>query len=193
MADIHDHDQADGEVEVFTPSPEELGLDLPEDPQEALDVLLRALGDLQSEVANHRDGHLRALAEMDNVRKRSLRDRTTFIEQATERLMNKLLPVLDSFQAGLDSQAETEADQRLLVGLRQVLAQLMDVLASEGLVAIEAEGQPFNPHLHEAISILGEGDHLVVQHQVRRGFRLKDRILRPAGVIVGHEEVAEDA
>ena len=180
-------------IEVRTPTPEELGFTLPSDPDEAVDTLLRAVAEARVESAEHRDGHLRALAEMDNVRKRSLRDRVTFIDQATERMMHKLLPVLDSFKAGLDSPTETEVEQRLIEGLRQTYGQLSDALASEGLVPIEAAGQPFDPHLHEAVSIIGEGDNLVVQHQLRGGFRLKDRVLRPATVVVGPpEEAPED-
>lgn len=181
------------EIEFRTPTPEELGLELPADPDEAVEFLLRALAGAWEEGAGHRDGHLRALAEMDNMRKRSLRDRTTFIEQATERLMHKLLPVLDAFQAGLDWSAETEGEQRLLDGLQQTYEQLVDVLGSEGLTPIEAEGEPFNPALHDAVSVLGEGDELVVHHQMRRGFRLRDRVLRPATVVVGPPASGNDS
>lgn len=180
------------DVEVRTPTPEELGLELPEDPEEAVDFLLRALAQSWEESAGHRDGHLRALAEMDNVRKRSLRDRTTFIEQATERIMYKLLPVLDAFRTGLDWSADSEGEKRLLAGLQQTYDQLAEVLGSEGLEPIEAEGEPFDPALHDAISVLGEGDDLVVRHQVRRGFRLKDRVLRPATVVVGPADDQEE-
>lgn len=187
---------AETEAAPVPPTPEELGLELPEDPREAVDTLLTLLGGALGEAAEHRDGYLRALAETDNIRKRSLRDRTTFIEQATERVMHKLLPVLDTFQAGLDSPAETESEQRLLEGLQGTYSQLAEVLASEGLQAIDAEGEPFDPELHEAISVLGEGDQLVVQHQMRRGYRLKERVLRPATVVVGPapaEEADESA
>lgn len=197
MSDVPASDRAEPEdtveeIEVRTPTPDELGLDLPEDPEEAIGFLLRTLAEAGEESAGHRDGHLRALAEMDNMRKRSLRDRTTFIEQATERLMHKLLPVLDAFQAGLDWSAETEGEQRLLEGLRQTYDQLADVLGSEGLTSIEAEGEPFNPALHDAVSVLGEGDDLVVLHQMRRGFRLRDRVLRPASVVVGPADSRDD-
>ncbi len=181
---IETPDEAELEI-APAPTAEELGIDLPGDPEEAQEVLLRALAGALADGAEHRDGYLRALAEADNIRKRSIRDRTTFIEQASERLMQKLLPVLDSFQAGLDVEVAGEAEEKLLSGMRGVFTQLMDALASEGLEAINAEGADFDPNLHEAISILGEGDALVVHHQMRRGFRLKDRVLRPASVVVG--------
>ncbi len=182
-------------MEAPAPTAEELGLDLPDDPEAAIEALLRELDGSLRESAEQRDGHLRALAEMDNVRKRSVRDRVTFIQQATEGLMRKLLPVLDSFDAALVSAAGTDAERQLLAGLRQTYDQLWDVLGSEGLTPIDAEGDAFDPSLHEAISATGEGDALVVVHQVRRGFRLRDRVLRPATVVVGpsSQEVAEDA
>jgi molecular chaperone GrpE len=174
------------EVEIApAPSPEELGIELPDGPEEAIDVLLRAVAEARAEGAELRDGHLRALAEADNIRKRSIRDRAALIEQATERTMHKLLPVLDSFRAGLEVEATTEVEQKLRNGMSGVFTQLMDVLSSEGLVAIESEGEPFDPAFHEAISVLREGDALVVHHQMRPGYRLGERVLRPASVVVG--------
>ncbi|NND83605.1 MAG: nucleotide exchange factor GrpE [Acidimicrobiia bacterium] len=174
------------DVEIApAPSPEELGVELPDDPAEAIDLLLRAVLEARSEGAELRDGHLRALAEADNIRKRSIRDRAMLIEQATERTMHKLLPVLDSFRAGLEVEATTEVEEKLHNGMSGVFTQLMDALASEGLVPIEAEGEPFDPTLHEAVSVLGEGGELTVHHQIRPGYRLGERVLRPASVVVG--------
>lgn len=182
------------EVEVApAPSPAELGIELPEEPTEAVEFLLRAVAQARSEGAELRDGQLRALAEVDNIRKRSIRDRTMFIEQATERTMQKLLPVLDSFRAGLEVEATTEVEEKLRNGMSGVFTQLMDVLGSEGLVAIEAEGEPFDPTYHEAISVLGEGEALTVHHQMRPGYRLGDRVLRPASVVVGPAPEGEEA
>jgi len=182
------------DVEVApAPTPAELGIDLPVDPAEAIDLLLRAVALARAEGAELRDGHLRALAEADNIRKRAIRDRTMLIEQATERTMQKLLPVLDSFRAGLEVEATTDVEERLHNGMSGVFAQLMDALGSEGLTAIEAEGEPFDPTCHEAISVLDDGDALTVHHQVRPGYRLGERVLRPASVVVGSAQEGDEA
>ena len=131
--------------------------------------------------------HLRRLkAEFDNYRKRVLKEQTRAVELATEPLMTKLLEVLDEFELALIAAERKPEFERFLRGVEMVYAKLNDILRSEGLERIEAEGKPFDPELHEAL-LQSEGDgegEARVADVLRPGYRLKGRVIRPAGVKV---------
>ena len=133
---------------------------------------------------------LRATADVDNYKKRAARERDDAVKYANENLMKKLVPVLDSFEmalsAGNQSPGQAGAAQSLQTGILMILQQLKSALAESGLEEIDAAGQPFDPNWHEAVSQqesaeVPEGH---VLQQLRRGFKLRDRLLRPALVIV---------
>ena len=179
VADTH------GEAPFLTPSPAELGIELPEDPEEARLELLRLLADARHDAAAERDTALRAMAELDNVRKRASREMADTRQRATEGLVRQLLAVLDSFDAGmaLDT-GEAEAAQ-VVEGFTATHNQLVAALAGVGLEPVPGEGAPFDPHVHEAVSVLGQADALVVIHEMRKGYTLGGITLRPAAVVVG--------
>ena len=131
------------------------------------------------------DRLLRAQAEMDNYRKRMARERQELIKAANERLLLELLTPLDHFEMGLQSAQKQSADDPLRLGMDMVLAQFQQFLKANGVTEIETLGQPFNPSLHEAVahqeSDRPEGE--VIQ-QLRKGYRLSDKLLRAASVIV---------
>ena len=133
--------------------------------------------------------HLQRLqAEFDNYRKRVLREQTTAVEMASEPVMRRLLEVLDDFELALMHAAEDVDQDRLLKGVELVYAKLTDALAAEGLQRIEAEGQPFDPSLHEALMQTGEGDgEPRVAEVFRPGYTLRGRVIRAAGVRVERE------
>ncbi|MDH3307671.1 MAG: nucleotide exchange factor GrpE [Acidimicrobiia bacterium] len=182
----------EAEVIVAPVSAEELGIELPGDPPAAIETLLHAVRDARSEASDHLDRWHRAAADLDNYRKRALREHAQIRAVAGERVISGLLPALDSFQAALGLPEDTPAE-RLLDGMRGTLAQLMDALGREGFEAIPAEGEPFDPGVHEAVSASADGEgRLVVVHELRRGYRLGGKVLRPALVAVGYEpEVGE--
>jgi molecular chaperone GrpE len=130
--------------------------------------------------------HLQRLqAEFDNYRKRVLREQTTAVEMAAEPVMRRLLEVLDDFELALMHASEDVEQDRLLKGVELVYAKLLDVLRAEGLERIDAEGQPFDPTMHEALLQTGEGDgDLYVVEVFRPGYMLRGRVIRPAGVRV---------
>jgi molecular chaperone GrpE len=144
-----------------------------------------AVHEARVEASKHLDGMLRAMAELDNNKKRALNERVLTFNQAGERIVNRLLPVLDSFEAALDGADGAEFSGALDAGMRNTLSQLKDALAAEGLQEIPTIGEPFDPEIHEAVSVLGEADDLVVLHELRKGYILKTRVLRPASVVVG--------
>ena len=126
----------------------------------------------------------RVAADFDNYRKRALRDQEALVARAGERLVKELLPVLDDLERALVAAAEHE-EATLEEGVRLVHRALADALAREGLQEIEADGR-FDPHVHEALlSQPAEGAEAGAVLQVlQKGYRLGDRVLRPARVIV---------
>lgn len=139
-----------------------------------------------------RDTLQRVQAEFENFRKRTMRDQTAQLERATERLVEQLLPVLDSFELAVLNIPEGDLDDaaaKLRKGVELVYAELLGVLEKAGLERLEAHGRAFDPEEHEAVMREGEGD--VVTEVMRTGYRLKGRVLRPAMVKVGGPGDAE--
>ena len=138
-------------------------------------------------VARERDEYLdrlqRLKAEFDNYRKREARLQSERAQHASERLVKDLLPVLDDLERALEAAAKHE-EAKLEEGVALVHRQLRDTLAKEGLVEIETEGR-FDPHVHEALlSQPSEAEEGAVIEVVQKGYRLGDRVLRPARVVV---------
>ena len=144
-----------------------------------------AFTQLQADIERFRDLALRSQADFDNYRKRSAREKEEAVRYANSNLLEKLIPIIDNFELGLAAAGKTENSQ-IVAGMSMVAKQLKDFLADFGVTAIDATGQTFDPNLHEAIA--QEHDPKVpegkVIRQVRKGFKLKDRLLRPANVIV---------
>lgn len=138
------------------------------------------------------DRYVRAVAELDNYRKRVARERTELVQQANERLIRDLLPVLDNFEAALAAATSAEQFESFKTGVGLILAQLRQVLRAAGVQEIDARGQPFDPAQHEALAHQDSAevpDGHVLQ-QVRKGYRLNGRLLRPASVIVARQPAA---
>ena len=138
-------------------------------------------------VSRERDEYLDALqrlkAEFDNYRKRAARDQSDLVARASERLVKALLPVLDDLERALEAASEHE-EAKLEEGVRLVHRPLADALAKEGLVEIETDGA-FDPHTQEALLTQpSEADEGTVIQVLQKGYRLGDRVLRPARVVV---------
>jgi molecular chaperone GrpE len=130
--------------------------------------------------------HLQRLqAEFDNYRKRVLKEQTRAVEMASEPFIRRLLEVLDEFDLALMA-AERKPDfEKFLHGVELVYAKLQDILRSEGLERIQAEGKPFDPELHEALMQSGDSEgEPIVADILRQGYTMKGRVIRPAGVKV---------
>lgn len=156
-----------GETEVL-PTPEEVA----------------ALREQAARADENRDLYVRAMADLDNFRKRAARERQDAVKYANESLLNKILPVLDSLELALAATDSAHAAVR--DGVKMIFDQLRGALTEAGLEEIDAAGQAFDPALHEAVSMLETAEvqdgHVV--HQLRKGYRLNDRLLRAATVIV---------
>lgn len=146
-----------------------------------------------NKAAEYWDRLLRTTADFDNYRKRAVREKQDAIKYANESLLVKLLPVLDSFDAALatpQSEPGTNAEA-LLAGLNLVQQQFKAALAEAGVEEINATGQSFDPNFHEALAqqeCPGTPEGHVLQ-QIRKGYKLRDRLLRPASVVVAKQPV----
>jgi len=167
-----------------TESKEHTAIDIPADA--SAETAASAPLDFEAEAAKYKDLALRAQADFDNFRKRTTTEKQEAIRYANMRLLEQLLPVLDNFELGLEA-AKSAADTTSIVqGMSMILKQLQDFLQSHGVEAISAEGEPFDPNKHEAVAQehseeIPEGK---VVRQMRRGYKLKDRLLRPSTVTV---------
>jgi molecular chaperone GrpE len=191
-------DLIDSQVEADTVAePLIPDLQLPDDPAAAVEVLTGALDEAWKSEATHLDDLRRVAAEFDNFRKRSMRDQQEMTERASQRVVEALLPVLDSFDGAFSHEAQSPSEESLLAGVQSTFHQLMEVLGGEGLAAIATDGETFDPTVHEAVAG-GGGDDLVITSELRRGYTMQDRVIRPALVAVaprhqeGHEEEGPD-
>jgi molecular chaperone GrpE len=159
------------------------------DQQESAGAMQNAedpMATLQADLDRFRELALRSQADFDNYKKRAAREKEEAIKYANSSLLERLISIVDNFELGL-SAARGEGEQSpIYSGMQMVLKQLTDFLAENGLQAIDAEGQKFDPNVHEAIAHepsneVAEG---LVIRQTRRGYRLKDRLLRPSSVVV---------
>jgi molecular chaperone GrpE len=140
----------------------------------------------ESKAAEYLEHLQRLQAEFDNYRKRVLKEQTRAVELAAEPMIAKLLEVLDEFELALMAAERQPELEGFLRGVEMVYAKLQEILRSEGLERIEAEGRPFDPELHEALlqgEDHGEGEQYV-SDVLRTGYTLKGRVIRPSGVKV---------
>ncbi len=177
-----------------TPNPETEGEMQPENQPDARaadrDVEERITA-LESERDELLDRLTRVAADFDNFRKRAARDQENLVARAHERLMKALLPVVDDLERALVAAAEHE-EMKLEEGVRLVARELREALTREGLAEIETDGA-FDPHVHEALLAQpSEQDEGTVIEVLQKGYRLGDRVLRPARVVIS-QAVAREA
>ena len=140
------------------------------------------------------DRLLRETADFENFKKRAVRDKQDAIKFGNENLLQSLIPILDNFDMALAAaqNASDGSGQSLRTGIEMVHQQMRKALADAGLEEVEAAGKPFDPNLHEAISQIetAEVPEGQVVQQLRKGYKLRDRLLRPASVIVARPPAA---
>ncbi|MGI9086610.1 MAG: nucleotide exchange factor GrpE [Chthoniobacterales bacterium] len=147
---------------------------------------------LQADLDRFRDLALRSQADFDNYKKRAQREKDEAIKFANSSLLERLIGIIDNFELGLSAARGEGEKSPIYSGMNMVLKQLTDFLSENGLQPIDAAGQKFDPNLHEAIAHepsnkIPEG---TVIRQMRRGYRLKDRLLRPSSVVVSSGRAA---
>lgn len=176
---------------------EESGMDPEEVTVEQVQELIEQAGKAQQ----FYDKWIRLTADFENYKKRALRDKTEALKYANESLIEKLLPVLDNFDAALTAMNNDAAGSvdSLKMGVNMISKQLRDLLTDFGLSEVDALGQSFDHNFHEAVSqkATDEAPEGQVVEQLRKGYKLKDRLVRAASVVVakapgGEEEAVTD-
>ena len=187
--------EAGGDIEIVDevvileagPTAHELGLELPEDPDEAQALLLRELSEARQEAGEQLEMLQRVAADFDNYRRRVERDQAENVERASQRVIENLLPTLDAFDAATAFEPQTPTEQNTLDGMLSTRTQLLEALSREGFELIPAAGELFDPKVHEAVSGPGDGEgDLVVDAELRRGYVMRGRVIRPSLVTVKH-------
>lgn len=166
------------------PDPHSLGLELPDDPREAIELLLSEVATARDEAGTYLEDLKRVAADFDNYRKRTTRESAAMLDRATENVVQGLMPVLDSFDAALGAGLKTEAEQSLYSGMVNTREQLIGTLGSAGLEVIPTVGEPFDPEIHEPVGAPSGNGELTVAEELRRGYRLRGKVLRAALVVV---------
>ena len=159
-----------------------------EDGAESEDAGLAELEAMRELAAANHERYLRAVAELDNVRKRAARDVANARRYGLDRLAQALLPVLDSLEAGLASGEQASAES-LLDGKRATMRLLNAALEQVGIKELDPHGEPFDPAMHEAMAVAPSDDAEpgTVLEVFQKGYSIHDRLLRPARVIVAKE------
>jgi molecular chaperone GrpE len=175
-------------METPHPLPDDMarteGADADDQVMSDVDALSRQLGEYETRLAEMREVVLRERADLDNQRKRLARDLEQARRFANEKLLAELLPVCDSLERGLEAANADAATLR--AGQELTLRELLRVAGNNGLKAVDPAGQPFDPELHQAMSMVDSADHPSgsVIAVMQKGYLLNDRLLRPALVSV---------
>lgn len=186
--DIEDEDTS---VEVRIKSdaeaiPGENGQDSPTDATEEIGQEKEEEEAVVQEAEIESERFLRLAAEFDNYKKRTAREFEDIIKRANVRLLRELVDIVDNFERALSVEAEDQTHQAYRQGVELIYNQLSGLLSKEGVTPIEAVGQPFDPHYHEAVmqTESDEYDEGIVAQEIQKGYRIGDKVLRHSRVIV---------
>lgn len=174
----------DAEVEVNDVAP-----DSSDEPEEGADLeaLKELLQQKELEVEKEKKEYLFLMAEFDNFRKRTVRERADLIKSASEKALKGLLPIVDDFERGLDAIRDTTDAEVVKEGMKLIYNKFVKYLADNGVKEIESTGKPFDTELHEAVAMVPaekEDEKGTVKDTVQKGYMLNDKVLRHAKVVV---------
>jgi len=148
--------------------------------------LLEKINELQQETEKNHDLYLRSEAEIENIKKRNQKDKEEWLKYANESLIKEILPVMDNLEMAISHSQNENSVQALREGVELTLKGLRDALGKSGLEEVKAEGEPFDPNYHHAVS--EQADEGVqsgtILQELQRGYMLNKRLIRPAMVIV---------
>jgi len=149
---------------------------------------------LKRSLSELNDRYLRLYAEFENYKKFEARKKEELINYSNEELMKELLTVIDHLELALQHSSDNKSPSALAEGIELTLKELKTILEKHGLVSIDAQGKPFDPHLHHAMSQVetDEVEENIVVTEFRKGYKLKDRVLRAALVGVSKKSTKKE-
>ncbi|MEM8529594.1 MAG: nucleotide exchange factor GrpE [Chloroflexota bacterium] len=159
-----------------------------------LETLQKRIAELEKEAEENKNNWLRAAADYKNFKRRVDQERSDLISRASSALLLKLLPIADDIDRAVDSVTPEVAESSWYGGFKLIPQKLQTVLESEGVTPIDAVGQEFDPNWHEAVMFddSGDGETTHVVAELQKGYKLRDRVLRPTMVKVGNWEPPRD-
>ncbi len=152
------------------------------------ETIEQQLDKANNKIAELEDKYLRQVAEFDNYRKRTLKEKAELIKNGGERAIESILPILDDFERALANMAKDENAQEILTGIELIYNKFISILKQNGLQKIETEGQNFDTDYHEAIAMVPTPDEALkgkVLDCIQTGYMLNDKVIRHAKVAVG--------
>lgn len=153
-----------------------------------IEVLNKQLHETEEQLAKEKKEYLFLMAEFDNFRKRTVKEKSELIKNASESVLKSLLPIVDDFERGLDACASLEDPSSIREGMELIYQKLIKFLASNGVKPIESTGNAFDMELHEAIAMVPVADDAqkgMVIDTLTKGYTINDKVLRHAKVAVG--------
>lgn len=160
-------------------------LDEKEEPHNKEKELNEEISKLKDELEDVKDRHTRLIAEFDNLKKRSAKEREGLYNSIIADIITALLPVLDNLEKAAEASTQDEEYKK---GIELVLKQFKDVLEANGVKEIEAEGKPFDPELHEAVSTIQDENlgEKIVAKEYRKGYTIGTKVIRHSMVVVAN-------
>lgn len=152
-----------------------------------LEALKNLLASKEEEVEKEKKEYLFLMAEFDNFRKRTIRERADLIKSAAEKALQGILPIIDDFERGLDAIKDASDAEAVKEGMRLIYNKFTKYLADNGVKEIQSTGAPFDTELHEAVAMIpaeNEEEKGLVKDTVQKGYMLNDKVLRHAKVVV---------
>lgn len=140
----------------------------------------------QAEAQKNHDQYLRALAEADNIRKRTQRDREEYIKYASLPVIKKLLPVIDDLERAVNMSANSNDYAILYKGVTMITGKLQELIQGEGVKPIDCLGKPFDPQMHQPLMVepSDEYEKNIVMEELQKGYTMQGRVIRPSLVKV---------
>lgn len=148
--------------------------------------LLQQIDELKKQVEENYNRFLRAQADFDNYRRRTMKEKEEMAKYASMNVIESLLPVVDNFERAIEAGKEKSDNDALMEGVEMVFRQFMQILEKEDVKPIEATGKKFDPNYHQAVMQVDSDEHEsgVVVEELQKGYMMKDRVIRPSMVKV---------
>lgn len=157
--------------------------------------LSKKIKETYSQNEDWQDKYMRVLADLENLKRRQIKEREDAVQRTRSQIFGDLLPALDAFQMGIKEVEKEESTKNIFIGISMAYKQMEDILGEYGLEIINPEGTEFDPKFHEALSYQtnDEVEDGYILQTVRTGYKIRDKLLRPASVIISQGKEVEQS